>query len=201
MPEPRTLLQLAGARLSPATLDQATLLLIDCQNEYLHGPLALPGAAAALQQIDRACARARDRGCPIVHVRHLGQPGGPFDPQDPRGRIAEPLRVGEGESLVDKTLPNAFAGTDLADVLQASGRRELIVAGFMTHLCVSSTVRAALDHGYRCTVIAAATATRDLPGVDGGHIDAATVQAVSLAALADRFAIIAADVDAIGDSE
>ncbi len=67
----------------------------------------------------------------------------------------------------------------------------------MTLMCVSSTVRAALDLGYRSTVVSGAVATRDLPTTDGGVIDAGSLQTASLAALADRFAVIAASADAL----
>ena len=80
--------------------------------------------------------------------------------------------------------------------MAASGRRELIVAGFATHMCVSATTRAALDHGYRTTVVAAACATRDLPDPLGGVIAAETVHRAELAALADRFAVVVPDAAA-----
>jgi len=65
-----------------------------------------------------------------------------------------------------------------------------VLAGFMTHMCVSSTARAALDLGYQTTVVADACATRDLPRPGGGTIAAADLHAAELAALADRFAIV-----------
>ena len=34
------------------------------------------------------------------------------------------------------------------------GRTQLVIAGIMTHMCVSSTARAALDLGYKATVAA-----------------------------------------------
>jgi len=61
---------------------------------------------------------------------------------------------------------------------------------------VSSTVRAALDLGYRCTVVANAAATRDLPDGHGGVVDANSLHRMELAALADRFAIVVDDVKA-----
>jgi nicotinamidase-related amidase len=97
-----------------------------------------------------------------------------------------------------KRLPNAFAGTELHALLTKAGRKELVLVGFMTHMCVSSTARAALDLGYRVTIDAAACGTRDLPDGAGAAIPAATVHAVALAELADRFAIIARDADEIG---
>ena len=100
-----------------------------------------------------------------------------------------PLTPRAGETIIDKGLPNAFAGTDLAKHLAASERKNLIVGGFMTHMCVSATVRAATDHGYMSTVAADSVATRDLPDATGGAtVGADTINRITLAALADRFA-------------
>ncbi len=76
-------------------------------------------------------------------------------------------------------------------------RKHLVVAGFMTHMCASSTVRAALDLGYRCTVVAGACTTRDLPDGCGGVVAAAEVHRAELAALADRFATVVPDTAAL----
>ncbi len=195
MPEARTLLELAGADLTPGSLSDAAVVLIDCQNEYVDGPLALTGIGPALDEVARLLARARAAGAPVVHIQHQGRPGGAFDLDAERGQLTAPAAPAGGEPVIRKTLPNAFAGTALHDTLSGLGRNELILAGFMTHMCVSSTARAALDLGYRCTLVAGATATRDLPGADGGVIPAEAVQAASLAALADRFAVLAARAD------
>jgi nicotinamidase-related amidase len=95
-----------------------------------------------------------------------------------------------GETTIVKSLPNAFAKTELDAKLKATGRGNLIFAGFMTHMCISTTARVATDLGYRATVVVEGTATRDLPDGNGGVIDAATVQRVALAELGDRFATV-----------
>ena len=70
----------------------------------------------------------------------------------------------------------------------------------MTHMCLQATVRAALDLGLKATVVAAATATRDLPDpISGEAVPAAQVQRNALAAMNDRFATIAATTEAIPD--
>ena len=61
----------------------------------------------------------------------------------------------------------------------------------MTHMCVSSTARAALDLGLRVTIAGDACATRDLPDGRGGTLAARTIHEVALAELSDRFALIA----------
>ena len=186
----RTLLELAGANLRPAGLDDAALVLIDLQNEYLAGPLALPDAPRAVDHAARLLARARAAGTPVVHVAHKGRAGGMFDREGPRGQIVQALVPVTGEAVVEKALPNAFAGTQLQEVLAGSGRKNLLLVGFMTHMCVSSTARAALDLGFMTTIEADGCATRDLPDGRGGVIAAATIHDVALAELSDRFAII-----------
>jgi nicotinamidase-related amidase len=198
MSEPKTLLALAGADLTPSPLSKAALVMIDLQNEYRTGALPLAGVDAATAMAAKLLARARAAGAPVVHIAHAGRAGGPVDRAAERGQIMAAVAPAGDEPVIEKPLPNAFAKTGLHETLQRLGRPELIVAGFMTHMCVSSTVRAALDLGYRVTVVGSACATRDLPAPDGGAaLPAALRHRSELAALADRFAIIAPDAEAL----
>jgi nicotinamidase-related amidase len=197
MSEPKTLLELAGADLKPATVSNATLVLIDYQNEYVAGPLGLPGAAPAIERAARLLRLAREAGAPVIHVAHKGRPGGLFDREAERGQIIAALAPRTDETVVEKGLPNAFAGTDLHAILGKTARKDIIIAGFMTHMCVSSTARAALDLGYRVTIDAGACATRDLPDGAGGRVEADVLHKVALVELSDRFAIIARDAEAL----
>ncbi|NUB06672.1 cysteine hydrolase [Azospirillum sp. Vi22] len=196
---PKTLLALAGAPATPSPLDSAALVLIDAQREYTEGALPLVGVEAAVAEAARLLERARKAGTPVFHIVHHGKPGGAlFNPEGPLSGIVAPLIPLDGETVVVKHLPNAFAGTELDALIRATGRKELIVAGFQTHMCVSSTVRAALDLGWRTTVVDAASATRDLPDGAGGVIPAEALHRANLAALADRFAVIVKDSRAWG---
>lgn len=189
MSAPKTLFQLLGRGYAPATLSKATLLVIDAQEEYRSGTLQLPDVEPAIEEITTLLRAARQCGAPVVHVRHLGIPGGLLDPQGPRGNFIAGLEPLPGEPQVEKRLPNAFAGTDLHERLQQLGHLDLIICGFMTHSSVSTTVRAAKDHGYRCTLVDAACATRDLP-YDGDLIPARDLHRMTLAALADNYAMV-----------
>ncbi|KAB2916761.1 MAG: isochorismatase family protein [Hyphomicrobiaceae bacterium] len=192
MSTPKTLLQMAGADLSPPPLAASALVIIDAQNEYLDGKLALPGIAPAMTALARLLAKARAAGAPVVHVVHRGRAGGLFDLDGRGGAIIDAVQPAAGEAIVQKPLPNAFAQTELDATLKKLGRTQLVIAGFMTHMCVSSTARAALDLGYKATVAADAAATRDLPDpVGGGVIAADALHRAALAELADRFAIVA----------
>ncbi len=190
MTRPKTLVQIAGREAAPCRLGESALVMIDCQNTYTTGVMRLSGIEAALEEAARLLARAREAGTPIIHVVHDGGPGSAYDLREEIGRIAEAVVPLGEEATVVKTLPNAFAKTDLHERLQALGKTNLIVAGFMTHMCVSSTVRAGFDLGYRSTVVGAAAATRDLPAAAGGIVPAESLHEASLAGLADLFAVV-----------
>ena len=194
---PKTLMQIAGAPTQPGPLAASALILIDHQMEYLTGRLPLAGFAEAVAEAGTLLALARANGVPVFHVVHHGKPGSAlFDPSGPGVAIVPALAPAEGETVLVKSLPNGFGGTELYKLLQETGRTHLIVAGFATHMCLSTTVRAALDLGYPTTVVAGATATRDLPDPLGAVIPAETLRRAELAALADRFAVVVADSSA-----
>lgn len=186
---PKTLFEMAGVKQEAAHLSDSVLVIIDAQREYVDGKLPLAGIEASIREAAILLERARKAGTPVIHVMHRGK-AGLFDPATSYYKIVPQLRPVAGETVVEKTLPNAFAGTDLAKVIERTGRKNLILIGYMTHMCVSSTARVALDLGFRTTIVAGATATRDLPDGRDGVIPASTVQAASLAALSDRFAVI-----------
>ena len=197
---PKTLLEMAGVTPAPAPLSEATVVVIDAQREYVDGKLPLAGVDAALAEIGNLLVRARAARAPIIHIVHQGRAGGAFGPDTPGFEVAAPAAPAPGEAVISKTLPNAFASTDLASRLAALKKPQIILAGFMTHLCVEATARASIDLGFKATVVASTTATRDLPDpLTGATVPAAEVQRNALTAISDRFATIAANVDAVPD--
>ncbi|MCO6415600.1 cysteine hydrolase [Siccirubricoccus sp. KC 17139] len=192
MSEPKTLLQMAGAPQAPARLADSALVVVDAQGEYREGKLPLEGIGPAMQRLAALLAAARAAGTPVIHIAHKGRAGSLFDRAAAGGAILPEAAPAPGEAVIEKPLPNAFAQTGLQDALAATGRKELILAGFQTHMCISSTARAALDLGWRVTVAADACATRALPDPLGGPpLSGAALHRAALAELADRFAIVA----------
>jgi len=98
-----------------------------------------------------------------------------------------------------KNYPNSFVQTDLDERLKTANASNLVLAGFMTHMCVNSTARGAFNLGYAPTVVAAATATRTLPGIDDEPVAASVLHTASLAAIADLFAVVVPDAAHIPD--
>jgi nicotinamidase-related amidase len=196
---PKTLRDVAGLGALSAPLHESALVMIDLQNTYREGVMRLDGVEAALIEARQLLDRARDAGIPIFHIQHNAGPGSPYDIEAPIGRISDEVAPREGEPVIIKGRPNSFVATDLEERLRVAGATDIILAGFMTHMCVNSTARGAFNLGFRPTVVAAATATRDLPGPDGSVVSAAALQAASLAALGDLFAVVAGKQSDIPD--
>lgn len=190
MNELKTLRDVAGFNQQPNALKQSALIMIDCQNTYRQGVMQLTGVEAALDEAQRLLERARSLGIPIVHIQHDAGPGSPYDVREEIGQIADKVKPREGEPVIVKNYPNSFVKTDLHEQLQKIGVTNLVLAGFMTHMCVNSTARGAFNLGYRPTVVSGATATRSLPGTAGGVVTADQLQVASLATLSDLFAVI-----------
>ncbi|WP_224387812.1 cysteine hydrolase family protein [Pseudonocardia sp. ICBG1293] len=182
-----TLRGLMGLPSDPAPLSRSALIMIDLQNTYTEGLLRLENVEPALEEAAVLLDRARSAGATVIHVRHDAGEGSPYDVNAPIGAIHRSVAPRDGEPVVTKNFPSAFVQTGLADLLE--GHQDLVLAGFMTHMCVNSTARSAFSGGYVPTVVAAATATRDLPGVLG-TVPAAQVHDAALAGLADLPAIV-----------
>jgi nicotinamidase-related amidase len=166
------------------------LVIIDVQNDYFPGgTMELSGMAQAAENCRKLLQKFRAARAPVIHVQHCSvQPGAHFFVPATQGyAIHASVRPTASEAVIVKLYPNAFRETWLADVLCRACVAELVVCGAMTHTCIDSTVRAAFDRGYACTVASDACATRDLDG-DGTVIKAAEVQAAFLAALQIPFA-------------
>ncbi len=194
-----TLRELASLPVQPAPLADSTLVLIDCQNTYTRGVMELEGVQAALDEVAALLDRARAAGIPIIHIQHDDGPGSLYDIHGESGAIVTRVAPRKGEAVVVKNYPNSFVQTDLDERLKALGAENLMLAGFMTHMCVNSTARGAFNLGYAPTVVAAATATRALPAPDNVTVPATAMQSASLAAMADLFAVVVPDTRAIPD--
>ncbi len=181
----------------PASLAKSALVLIDCQNTYREGIMQLEGVEPALEQCAKLLQRARDAGAPVIHIQHDAGPGTPYDVRAPIGAIADIVAPAAGETIIVKAYPSSFEQTGLNSELKKRGVTDLVIAGFMTHVCVNSTARAAFNHGYRATVVGNATATRALTNPVGGTVSAEAMHNGALTALSDIFAIVVPSEDDI----
>ncbi len=186
----QTLRDVVGLGQQPAHLKDAALIMIDCQNTYRNGVMKLTGVEEALLEAKKLLEMARDLKIPIFHIQHDGGEGSPYDIRAETGAISAEVAPIAGEPVVTKHFPNAFVQTDLDQQLKAIGVEKIVLAGFMTHMCINSTAHGAFNLGYAATVVASATATRSLEGAQGKVLSAREVQDAAIASTRDLYAAI-----------
>lgn len=170
----------------------SALVLIDLQNDYFPGgSMELVGAESAVAKAALLLAAFRQRGLAVFHVQHIAKrPGASFFlPGTTGAEIHSAVHPSSGERVVTKHFPNSFRETTLLDDLRAVGAKELFVAGMMTQMCVDTTVRAAADLGFQCSLAHDGCATKDLQFA-GQTVDAKSVQLAYMAGLSGLFATV-----------
>ncbi|MEU1523327.1 isochorismatase family protein [Nocardia rhamnosiphila] len=194
-----TLRELNGLDRTPATLAEATLLLVDYQNTYTRGVMELDGWEPALAAAADLLAQARAAGAPVIHIVHNGGAGSAYDIDAEVGRIHPAVAPVDGEPVVIKTAPNSFVDTDLAAHVDAAGNKRVVIAGFMTHMCVTFTAEGAFLRGNEATVVADACATRSLR-TPAAEVSATQLHHSALATIADLYGTVVLSAADLGQS-
>jgi nicotinamidase-related amidase len=124
--------------------EDSVLVLIDHQPYQLanlnsHEPQMVVNNAAGLAK----AAKAFD--VPTILTSVVAGRGGLIFPQ-----ITE---VFPGQEVIDRTLINTWEDKKVVDAVKATGRKQLIIAGLWTEVCVAMPVIQALGEGWDVTVI------------------------------------------------
>jgi len=166
-------------------MKNTALLIIDIQNDYFPGGiLTLDGADVAAEKTSQLLNVFREQKLPIVYIQHENiKPGtGLMLPGSLGQKINDSVEPEKSEPCFTKHYPNAFWQTELETYLKGLNIQHLIIVGMMTHMCVSSTARAAMERGFLTTIIQDACATRAIE-FDGTLISAETIHKTALAEL------------------
>lgn len=117
----------------------------------------------------------RAAGRPVVHIAHVLKPDYSdaafpwwrFPPLKERqfivegswgSEIVDELKPQKGEHLVIKKGYGAFNNTRLDTILRNAGAHTCVICGVTTCVCVSTTVRGAIEHNYPTYVVGDAVA-------------------------------------------
>lgn len=161
-------------------------------------------------------AAARGAGMPVVHTREGHVPdlsdcapeklrrsraaGAEIGSPGPLGRLLvrgeyghdfiDELQPLAGEVVIDKPGYGAFYHTELDAELQRRGIGTLLLCGVTTEVCVHSTLREAIDRGYRCVLVADACAASD-PALQAPALQMIQVEGGIFGALASAAQLMA----------
>ena len=162
------------------TIDKAhtALLVMDLENDLVHEDGAFKdfGFAQMVKQNDvlgktaGLLDTARRAGVNVIYISVKFRPGHPelnrtaglFQAVVEANALVEgtwgaaihdAVAPREGEPVVTKRSVSAFAGSDLANLLTASGITTLLLSGVATNFVVEGTAREAVDRGFNVFIV------------------------------------------------
>lgn len=177
----------------------SALIVIDVQRGFEDPVMGRRNNPAAESNIAALIEAWRERGYPIVFVRHDSiRPGSVLGPGRP-GNEFKDVVTGWPDLLVSKSVNSAFYGTpDLHSWLQERGIGGVVLCGIQTNFCVETTARMAGNLGYDTYLALDATHTFDMAGIDEGVISADELARVTATNLHGEFATVVSTRDLLG---
>lgn len=139
-------------------MTREALLVIDVQKAVMENSYQ---ETRIIDRINQLILRAKSNKIPVIYVQHE-YPIGPMKRGEPNWQLHDSLeKPDESDTIIYKTLPNAFSDTNLKDALQAIGVNHLYICGAQTDFCVDSSCRGAFDNHFNVTLIMDAHTTTD----------------------------------------
>ena len=181
-------------------MSTTALVLVDIQNDYFEdGRWPVDKMQAVAGNAARLLEHARKAGHAVVHVRHeIPSDQAPFfRPGSTGAEIHASVAPQGSEPVILKHRPNSFQDTTLRDDLQAGGITDVVICGAMSQMCIDATARAAVDFGYKVTVVEDACGAKEQTFNDA-QIPAPQVHAAFMAPLAMSYASVVATDDYLG---
>jgi nicotinamidase-related amidase len=167
------------------------LIIIDVQNAIDDASWGVRNNPELEANLARLLEAWRERGAPVIHVRHLStEPHSTYRPGQPGCDFKSEVLPVEGEWIVEKRTNSAFIATDLEARLREAGIARLVIAGVITNNSVEATARMAGNLGFQTSVVSDATATFGRHDLTGRWWSADDVHAVSLSNLSGEYAAI-----------
>ena len=174
------------------TQSRRALLVIDVQNEYVSGNLLIeyPDINTSLANIGKTMDAANAADIPVIVVQQCAPAISPIFVQGSRGwELHEIVSTRQWDHKIDKKLPSAFAGTDLADWLKVHNIDTLVVTGYMTHNCVDSTIKHAFHNGFSVEYLQDASGTLSYRN-KSGYVSAEEIHRSFSIVMQARFAAV-----------
>src|SRR5690606_10926719 len=136
MSGPLSFKQILNAPPSTFSPSDSVLIIIDAQNEYANGKLAITNLARSRPNILKLLNAFRKANGHIVHVLHQVPVGAPvFTPNTDLALEFEELRPTadstDKEVTITKHFPGSFTQTNLKEILDKSGLKKILLVGYM----------------------------------------------------------------------
>lgn len=148
------------------------LVVIDVQRVMFETPgYVLHDGLQVVETIKGLISSARKAGVPVVFIQHTTEgKDSEFEKDSHNWQVITDIAPQEGDTRCLKYSYDSFNGTDLNAKLKELGATRLIFCGLQTEVCVDTTVRSALAHGYESVLVGDAHSSYDNGVLTGAQI-------------------------------
>ena len=154
--------------------ENSLLLIIDIQERLV----AALDKDIVVSKAVKVASAAKTLGIPALVTEQYPKGLGHTVPQ-----LAEVLP--EGTEIIEKTNFNALLEDGMAEKINSFGKKQIVIFGIETHICVHQTAAALLEAGYEVYVIKDACASRNKyefkQGIDIMQANGAKISCVEIA--------------------
>jgi nicotinamidase-related amidase len=145
--------------------NDAALLVIDVQRGVVVDGWDREGM---LERIAGLIDHARGIAVPVIYIQHEVEDYPSMSRGGDEWQICDEVVPREGEVVIAKRYPDAFADTDLRATLEDLGIGNLIIAGAQSDACVRATTYRSIADGFGVTLVSDChtTCEREFNGVE-----------------------------------
>ena len=137
----------------------SALLIIDVQNAMFLPDNPVFNGDNLLDKIGKLADKFRSWNIPVIYVQHTSETNDKFKRGSYGWTVNSVINPVDGDLKAMKTNPDSFFKSELKEILDSHGVKNLFVCGIQTELCVDTTCRSAASKGYNVTLIEDAHST------------------------------------------
>lgn len=138
----------------------AALLVIDAQEYFLNpeSPAFAPSSVAVTENINKLIQLFEVNKLPVIFTKHGNTDSNAgmmkiwwkrlLEENSFYSEISKNILLPGDSVMINKTQYNAFYQSTLKDILTQKNVRSLIICGFLTNLCVETSIRESFVRGY-----------------------------------------------------
>ena len=143
-------------------MNKSALLIIDVQNGLFSiENLPIYREESLIRNINSLINKARFAHALIIFIQHNELKGERLETKTKNWKIHPMLQRKDNDTIIQKFNSDSFLETNLDKELKRNEISHLVITGLATPMCIDTTVRSAVSHGYGVTLIEDAHSTID----------------------------------------
>jgi len=141
-------------------INESALLVIDVQKYFTERGFHayIPSSKAVIVKINELIRFFNEKKRPVIYTKHINSKENAgmlnvffdrlIEKNTKKSEFSDSLLIKDNSIIIEKTQYNAFYKTELENILNKKNVKQIVITGFMTHLCCETTAREGFVRGF-----------------------------------------------------